>query len=67
MGLKKLWQRWSKAEDARVLEQAEEETRMTPHERDVDREGFEGHKADLEATRGPAGSAADDVASEDLD
>jgi hypothetical protein len=67
MGLKELFQRWSKREDARAIERAEEESRMTPFERDVDREDFEGRKDDLQATRGPAGSAAEDVAAEDLD
>jgi len=67
MGLKQLFQRWSKGEDARAVERAKEESGMTPHERDVDREDFEGHKDDIAATRGLAGSAAADVASEDLD
>jgi hypothetical protein len=67
MGLKEIFQRWSKGEDARVVERAEEESRMTPHERDVDGEDFEAVKDDLMAGRGPAGEAARDVASDDLD
>jgi hypothetical protein len=67
MGLKELWQRWSKGEDARAIERAEEESRMTPFEREQDREDFEARKDDVAATRGPAGSAAADTASEDLD
>jgi hypothetical protein len=50
MGLKDLFRRWSKDEDERAIERAEEETRMTPFERDVDREDFEGRKDDLFAT-----------------
>jgi hypothetical protein len=50
MGLKDLFSRWSKGEDERALERAAEESRMTPHERAVDREDFEGRKDDLFAT-----------------
>jgi hypothetical protein len=66
MGLKQLFQRWSKNEDARAVERAEEESRMTPFERDVDREDFEAGKDDLLSTRDAAGAAAADVAREDL-
>ena len=66
MGLKQLWQRWSKGEDARAVERTEEESRLTPHQRDVDLEDFEARKDDIAAARGPAGSAAADAASEDL-
>jgi hypothetical protein len=66
MGLKELWQRWSKGEDARAVERAEEESRMSASERAADHEDFEARKDDIEASRGPAGSAATDVASEDL-
>jgi hypothetical protein len=67
MGLKQLFQRWSKGEDARAIGQVEEESQMTPHERDAGREDFEARKDDIAATRGPAGSAAEDAASDDLD
>jgi hypothetical protein len=68
MGLKELWQRWSKGEDARAVERAEEESRMTPFERDLDHEDFEARKDDVAATRGSAGSAAaDTAAAEDID
>jgi hypothetical protein len=67
MGLKQFFQRWSKGEDARVAERAEEESRLTPHERDVEGEDFEARKDDLMAGRGPAGEAARDVAADDLD
>ena len=66
MGLKELFQRWSKGEDTRTVEQAEEESRMTPYERDVDREDFEGRKDDLLAGRDRPGADTLDVASDDL-
>ena len=61
MGLKQLFQRWSKGEDARAVERAAEETRMTPYERDVDREDYEARKDDVAATRGLAGSKPEDL------
>jgi hypothetical protein len=67
MGLKDFFQRWSKREDARAVERAEEESRMTPYERDVDREDFEGRKDDIAAGRNLAGEAARDVAADDLE
>jgi hypothetical protein len=67
MGLKNLFQRWSKREDARAVDRAEEESRMTPYERDVDREDFEARKDDISAGRSFAGEAARDVAADDLD
>ncbi len=67
MGLKQFFQRWTKGEDARAFERAEEESRMTPHERDVDQEDFEGKKDDLAAGSRFRGEAAEDVAADDLD
>ena len=67
MGLKAFFQRWSKAEDAAAIERAEEESRMTPYEREVDREDFEARKDDLLITRNPAGAGAEETAAEDLD
>jgi hypothetical protein len=67
MGLKQFFQRWTKAEDARAVERTEEESRLTPYERVVDREDFEGRKDDLLAGRDRAGEAARDVAGDDLD
>ena len=67
MGIKELFQRWTKGEDARAVERAEEESRMTPAERDGDREDFEARKDDLVAGRGPAGDAALDAAADDLE
>jgi hypothetical protein len=61
MGLKELFQRWTKGEDARAVERAKEESQMTPHERDVDREDFEARKDDVAATRGLAGAAPEDL------
>jgi hypothetical protein len=66
MGLKDLFQRWSKGEDARAVESAEEESRLTPSERAVDGEDFEARKDDHLAGRDPAGADALDVASDDL-
>jgi hypothetical protein len=67
MGLKQFFQRWSKGEDARAIAKAEDESRMTPNERDVDQGGFEDRKDDLLAGRTFAGEAARDVAADDLD
>ena len=47
MGLKDLFKRWSKAEDARAIERAEEESGDTPYERDVAAEDFEARKQDV--------------------
>lgn len=46
MGLRSFFKRWSKGEDDRALERAEGETRMTPLERDVAHEDYEGRKDD---------------------
>jgi hypothetical protein len=51
MGLKDLFRRWSKGEDDRALQRADEESRMTPAERAVDSEDFEGKKEDLAVFR----------------
>ena len=67
MGLKDLFSRWSKGEDERVIERAEEESRMTPFERDVDREDFEGRKDDLFATERESAGAEAFPAAEELE
>jgi hypothetical protein len=67
MGLKDLFSRWSKGEDARAVERAEEESRMTPFERDVDQEDFEGRKDDLFATERESAGAESFPAAEDLE
>lgn len=58
MGLKDVLKRWSKGEDEQALERAEEETRMTPPERDVAEEDFEARKDDTKIAGGWAGSEA---------
>jgi hypothetical protein len=47
MGFFDFIKRWKKAEDDRTLERAEEETRMTPHERDVSEEDYEARRDDI--------------------
>jgi hypothetical protein len=46
---------WWRKDD---LEQAEDETRMTPVERDVAEEDYEARKDDMDATRGDFASGA---------
>jgi hypothetical protein len=68
MGLKSFFSRWTKGEDARAVERADEETRMTPYERDVDREDYEARKEDMRtANTSYAGFDAADVARNELD
>jgi fumarylacetoacetate (FAA) hydrolase family protein len=47
MGLKSFFSRWSKGEDERAIERAEEDSRGTALQRDLDQEDFEGKKEDL--------------------
>lgn len=58
MGLWGFFKRWSKAEDERALERADEETRMSPHDRDVFEEDYEARKDDTHIAGGFAGSEA---------
>lgn len=67
MGLKDFFRRWSKGEDERAVERAEEESRMTPLQRDVDREDFEGRKDDVYATERESAGADAIPAGEDLE
>ena len=67
MGLKDLFSRWSKSEDDRAIERAEEESRMTPFERDLDQEDFEGRKDDLYATERLSAGAEDVPPAETLE
>ena len=67
MGLKDLFSRWSKSEDERAIERAEEESRMTPFERDLDQEDFEGRKDDLYATERLSAGAEDVPPAEQLE
>lgn len=66
MGLKELFSRWTKSEDARTLDRAERETHMTAGERDVDREDYEAHKDDATIGESFAGSEALEAADDDL-
>jgi hypothetical protein len=67
MGLKDLFSRWSKGEDQRSIERAEEESGMTPAERAFDKEDFEGRKDDIAAGSTWAGREAEGAASGELD
>ena len=67
MGLKDVFRRWSKSEDERALERAEEETRMTPVERALDSEDLEGKKEDLAVFNDRSGAEAADAAADDFD
>lgn len=67
MGLKDFFRRWSKGEDERAVERAEEESRMTPLQRDVDREDFEGRKDDVYATERESAGAEQIPTGEDLE
>ena len=67
MGLKDLFSRWTKGEDARARERAERESGMTDLEREVDREDFEARKDDLAAGSGLVGFDASETAAEDLE
>ena len=67
MGLKDLFSRWSKREDQRSIERAEEESGMTPAERAFDQEDFEGRKDDIAAGSTWAGREAEGAASGELD
>lgn len=67
MGLKDLLARWSKGEDRRAIERAEEESRLSPHERAVDQEDYEGRKDDLYATERESAGAEAVPPAEDLE
>lgn len=67
MGLKDLFRRWSKAQDADTLARADEETRMTEPEREVDQEDYEARKDDLTIDESWAGAEAEESASDDLE
>ena len=59
MGLKSFFSKWSKESDDEAIEKAEEETRMTPYERDLDQsEGFAGRKTDSMISNTFGGSEA---------
>lgn len=67
MGLRDLLRRWTKGEDERAKERAQEESFMTPHERDATSQDFEARKDDTAVSESWPGSAASDAASGDLD
>lgn len=67
MGLREIWRNWSKTEDRRAVERADEASRLTPAEREFSNEDFEGRKEDLSTFNTRAGSEAADTAREDLD
>ena len=59
MGLKSFFSKWSKESDQEALEKAEEESRMTPYERDLDQsEGFAGRETDSYVSNSWLGSEA---------
>jgi hypothetical protein len=61
-----LLRRWTKGEDARALERAEEESLLTAHERDIDRESLENRQADVVADSRWTGQDAHAAAEDDL-
>ena len=67
MGLKDLFSRWTKGEDARAIERAKSESLMSPEERAVDQEDFEARKDDISAASSWAGREAEGAASGELD
>jgi hypothetical protein len=67
MGLKDLFSRWTKTEDARALERAKLESRLSPEERALDQEDFEGRKADTAAGSSWGGREAEEAARAELD
>lgn len=66
VGLRDLFSRWTKGEDARARERAERESGMTDLEREVDREDFEARKDDVAARSSWAGLDASETAADDL-
>jgi hypothetical protein len=67
VGLRDLVTRWRPSADEQAIERAEEQTRMIPYERDVDREDYEAKKDDAYIGRTFAGGEAEDAAREDLE
>jgi hypothetical protein len=67
MGLKDLFGRWTRGEDARAIERADLESRMSPQERAIDQEDFEARKDDVAAESSWAGREAEGGAAGELD
>lgn len=67
MGLKDLFQRWSKSRSADAVAKVEAEAQMSPAERHVAQEDFEEYKDDMLMKRSFAASEAEDVAERELE
>jgi hypothetical protein len=67
MGLKDLFQRWSKSRDASAVAKVEAEAQMSPAERHVAQQDFEEYKDDMLTKRSFAASEAEDVAEGELE
>jgi hypothetical protein len=67
MGLRDIFNRWSKGEDSRAIDRAELESRMTREERAFDQEDFEARKDDTAADSSLAGREAEGSARGELD
>lgn len=66
MGLKELFQRWTKSSDQDALAKTERESQMTPQERELDGEDYEAHKDDVLLGQSYAGSAAEQVVEDEF-
>jgi hypothetical protein len=67
MGFRDLFSRWTKGEDARAIERAKLESRMSPPERATDQEDFEARKDDVAAESSWAGREAESAARDEVD
>jgi hypothetical protein len=67
MGLRDIFNRWTKGEDARAIERADLESQMTPEERAFDEEDFEARKDDIAAESSWAGREAEGSARGEID
>lgn len=61
------FRRWRNAENDQAFERAEERSRMTPYERAVDQEDFEGKKDDIRIRGSWIGSETEAAAGDDLE
>jgi hypothetical protein len=67
MGLKDLFQRWSKSREAGAVAKVEAEAQMSPAERHLAQQDFEEYKDDMLTKRSFAASEAEDVAEGELE
>ena len=67
IGLKELFSRWTKGEDARAVERAKLDSQLSPEERAVDQEDFEERKDDVAAESSWAGREAEGAARGELE